>query len=147
MPIKPFYNEALTGHHLHPAHKRDLPEANLTLRGVSPGCGDQITLHLRVSVAGIIEEGPCTGDGCAVSQASADMMLDLIIGADRDRALHLCSLFMEMARGPVPESELAELGEAGALKDISRIPSRVRCATLGWRTLQALFRPAQAARA
>ena len=56
-------------------------------------------------------------------------------------------LFMEMARGPVPESELAELGEAGALKDISRIPSRVRCATLGWRTLQALFRPAQAARA
>ena len=143
MPIKPFYNEILTDHNLYPSHKKELPDANLTLRGVNPSCGDRITLQLRVNEAGMIEDGTYTGDGCAISQASADMMLDLIIGRDRETALHLCSLFMKMIRDAVTDSELEELEEAAALKDISHMPSRVKCAVLGWRTMAEILRPAE----
>ena len=140
MPIKPFYNELLMDHLHHPAHKHELPNANLTLRGVNPSCGDQITLHLLVNDAGIIQDGSFTGDGCAISQASADIMLDLIIGKDQTNALHLCSLFMKMIRETVSDSELEELEEAGALQDISHMPARVKCAVLGWHTMEETFR-------
>lgn len=84
MENRSFYNEVLTEHNLHPAHKHDLPDANLVLEGVNPSRGDDILLKLKVE-DGIIREGSFVGDGCAVSQASADMMLDLVIGKRRKR--------------------------------------------------------------
>ena len=79
MPSNTFYNEILTDHNLHPGHKHDLPDANLVLEGVNPSCGDDIWLKLKVE-DGRITDGAFVGDGCAISHASADMMLDLIIG-------------------------------------------------------------------
>lgn len=81
------------------------------------------------------------GDGCAISQASADMMLDLIIGKRKEEALHLSELFLRMIKGSVSESELDELEEAGALIDISHMPARVKCAVLGWHTMESLIDP------
>ena len=78
-----FYNEILTDHNLHPGHKHDLPDANLVLEGVNPSCGDDIWLKLKVENDEIVD-GAFVGDGCAISQASADMMLDLIIGKKKD---------------------------------------------------------------
>ena len=135
MPIKPFYNELLMDHLHHPSYKHELPNANLTLRGINPSCGDQIRLHLRINDVGIIQDGSFTGEGCAVSQASADIMLGMIIGKDQTEALHLCSLFRKMIQGTISDSELDELGEAAVFKDILRMPSRVRCAILSWTTL------------
>ena len=140
MPIKPFYNDVLMDHYHHPAHKQDLPNANLALRSVNPSCGDQITLHLLVNEAGIIEDGSFTGDGCAISQASADIMLEMIIGKDRTKVLCLCSLFRKMIQGMVSEAEMEELGKAAVLKDIIRMPSRVKCALLSWNTLEEILR-------
>ena len=74
-----FYNEILTDHNLHPMHKHELADANMQLEGVNPSCGDDIILNLKVE-DGKIVDGSFTGDGCAISQASADIMLDLIIG-------------------------------------------------------------------
>ena len=71
MPSNTFYNEVLTDHNLHPGHKHDLPDANLVLEGVNPNCGDDIWLKLKVE-DGTITDGAFVGDGCAVSQASAD---------------------------------------------------------------------------
>ena len=131
-----FYNEILTEHNLRPYHKHDLPGANLILDGVNPSCGDHITLKLKVNDEGIIEDGAFVGDGCAISQASADMMLDLIIGKNKDEALRLAELFMGMIKGEVKDDEaLEELDEAIALRDIAHMPARVKCAVLGWRTL------------
>lgn len=134
MENKTFYNEILTEHNLHPAHKHELADANLALEGVNPSCGDDIWLKLNVQ-DGIIVSGAFQGDGCAISQASADMMLDLVIGKTKEEALRLAGLFLGMIQGTVTGDELEQLEEASVLQDISHMPARVKCAVLGWHTM------------
>lgn len=138
MENRSFYNEILTEHNLKPYHKHDLPDANLVLEGVNPSCGDDIFLKLRVE-NGVIEDGAFVGDGCAISQASADIMLDLVIGRKKEDALHLANLFLKMIKSGVTESELQQLEEAGALQDVSHMPARVKCAVLGWHTMEEML--------
>ena len=138
MPSNTFYNEILTDHNLHPAHKHDLPDANLVLEGVNPSCGDDIWLKLKVENDKIVD-GAFVGDGCAISQASADMMLDLIIGKSKDEARKLADIFLRMIKGTVSEEELDVLEEASVLKDIAHMPARVKCAVLGWHTMEELI--------
>ena len=130
MPSNTFYNEVLTDHNLHPGHKHDLPDANLVLEGVNPNCGDDIWLKLKVE-DGTITDGAFVGDGCAVSQASADMMLDLIIGKSKEEAMKLADIFFRMIKGEVSDEELDQLEEASILKDVAHMPARVKCAVLG----------------
>lgn len=138
MNDRSFYNEILTDHNLRPGHKHDLPDADLELQGVNPSCGDNITLKLKVA-DGIIEDGAFIGDGCAISQASADMMLDLIIGRSKEEAKRLSEIFLRMIKGKILPEELDELEEAAALADISHMPARVKCAVLGWHTMENLL--------
>lgn len=130
-----FYNEILIEHNLHPTHKHDLPDANLVLEGVNPSCGDDIWLKLKVE-NGIIKDGAFVGDGCAISQASADIMLGMIIGKSKEEALRLGKLFLRMIQGEADDEEIEQLEEASALKDIAHMPARVKCAVLGWHTLE-----------
>ncbi len=134
-----FYSEVLLDHNMNPLHKHDLPGASCRLDGVNPSCGDSMTLQLQIE-DGVIENGSFSGVGCAVSQASADIMLDLIIGKSLDEAKRLSELFLRMIAGDASEDEIDELEEAGALRDISHMPARVKCAVLSWRTLDALLR-------
>ena len=135
-----FYNEILTEQNLRPYHKHDLADANLILDGVNPSCGDHITLKLKVNDEGIIEDGAFVGDGCAISQASADIMLDMVIGLEQDEAIRLSDMFFRMIKGEATEEEIEELDEAGALRDISHMPARVKCAVLGWHTMEELLK-------
>ena len=134
-----FYNEILTDHNLHPGHKHDLPDADLVLEGVNPSCGDDIFLKLKVK-DGKITDGAFEGDGCAISQASTDMMLDLIIGKSTEEALNLAEIFLRMIKGQITSEEKDQLEEAGILEDISHMPSRVKCAVLGWHTMEELLK-------
>ncbi len=138
MPSNTFYNEILTDHNLHPGHKHDLPDADLVLEGVNPSCGDDIWLKLKVE-GDTITDGAFVGDGCAISQASADMMLDLIIGKSKEEALKLGDIFLRMIKGEVTEDELDQLEEASILKDIAHMPARVKCAVLGWHTMEEML--------
>lgn len=133
-----FYNEVLIDHNLHPQHLHELPCATCSNAGLNPTCGDSLTLHLSIE-SGIIKDGSFTGVGCAISQASTDIMLDLIIGRTPDEARHLSDLFGRMINGTISDEELEELEEAGALQNISKMPARVKCATLGWKTLEKLL--------
>jgi len=135
MPSNTFYNEILTDHNLHPGHKHDLPDANLVLEGVNPSCGDDIWLK-----DGRITDGAFVGDGCAISQASADMMLDLIIGKSEEEAMKLAEIFLRMIKGEVTAEEMDQLEEASVLKDISHMPARVKCAVLGWHTMEEMLK-------
>ena len=130
-----FYNEILTEHNIRPEHKHDLPDANIVLEGVNPSCGDDIWLKLKVE-NGVVEDGAFVGDGCAISQASADIMLDMIVGRTKDEALHCADLFLKMIQGSATAEEIDALEEAGALQDVAHMPARVKCAVLGWHTLQ-----------
>ena len=133
-----FYNEILIDHNMHPAHKHELPDADLEMRGYNPTCGDDITLRLKVS-EGVVVDGAFTGSGCAISQASADMMLDLVIGKPKEEALRLSDIFLRMIKGSASEEEIDELEEACVLQDVSHMPARVKCAVLGWHTLEQML--------
>jgi nitrogen fixation NifU-like protein len=129
-----FYNEILTDHNMHPVHKEKLADANMVLEGVNPSCGDDIVLQLRVE-DGRIVKGSFEGDGCAVSQASVDIMLELIIGKTLKEAEILSAKFMKMIKGTASGDDIEDLEEAGALQDIAHMPARVKCAVLGWHTM------------
>lgn len=139
MNNRTFYNEILTEHNMNPLHKHELDGPVKMLRGVNPSCGDDITLKIKVSEDGVIEEGAFIGDGCAISQASADMMIDLILGKKVEEALRLKDIFINMILGKASEEEIQELEEASSLQDISHMPARVKCAVLGWHTLEEMF--------
>ena len=137
-----FYNEILTEHNLHPANKRMIEDADMVLEGVNPSCGDHVWLQLKFD-GDVISDAAFSGDGCAISQASADMMADLIIGRTRDEALRLSDIFLRMIRGSATDEELEELEEASILKDVSHMPTRVKCAVLGWHTLEEMIKNAE----
>ena len=139
MANRTFYNEILTDHNMRPMHKHDLPDANMVLEGVNPSCGDYIFLKLKVENDEIVD-GSFVGSGCAISQASADIMLELIIGKKKEEALHLADLFLQMIKGTIKEEDLEELEEAIALQDISHMPARVKCAVLGWHTMEEMLK-------
>ena len=138
-----FYNEIINEHNLRPYHKHSIEGANFTLEGVNPSCGDDIILNLKVDEDGIITDGAYEGEGCAISQASADIMLDLVIGKSRDEALHLADVFMRMIKEGITDEEKDELEEAGILESVSHMPARVKCAVLGWRTITEMFAEAE----
>lgn len=133
-----FYNEILTEHNMRPLHKRKLPAPTFSLEGINPSCGDDIILNLKMDGDKILE-GSFEGSGCAISQASVDMMLDLITGKTKEEALHFADIFLRMIQGTASEEEIEELDEASILRDISHMPARVKCAVLGWRTLKEIF--------
>ena len=136
MENRSFYNEILTEHNIHPEFKHDIPDADIELAGVNPSCGDTLVLKLKPD-GDVITDGGFVGDGCAISQASTDIMLGMIVGKSREEALRLGDLFLRMIRGEASEEEIDSLEEASALRDVSHMPARVKCAMLGWRTLSA----------
>ncbi len=131
------YNEILMEHNLHPDHKCCLKCPNISQRGINPSCGDEITLQLEIGDDNIIKKAAFSGQGCAISQASTDIMADLITGKSTEDAKKLSQAFIKMIRGEeISEEELSELDEATALKDVAHMPARVKCALLAWRTLE-----------
>ena len=105
-----------------------------TPRGV---CSRRMTVELE---DGIIKDAAFTGIGCAISQASTSIMIDLVKGEPVEQARHLADLFLKMIKGEITDDDdLEELDEALALKNISRMPARVKCAVLSWRTLQEII--------
>lgn len=135
MDTKELYRQILNEHNINPNHKKELENSTISLQGINPSCGDNITLNLKVQDGKIID-GSFTGSGCAVSQASVDMMLDLIIGKDITEAFSLSENFMNMIQGTATDEQIESLDEAASLQDISKMPARVKCAVLGWRTMK-----------
>ena len=128
-------------HNAHPDYKYELEGFTHEREGVNPSCGDEMVLRLRLSAdGGVIEEAAFTGQGCAVSQASADIMAELITGETVAEAKRLSELFVRMIQGEeLSEEEIEDLDEAYELESISRMPARVKCAELAWRTLDAVL--------
>ena len=126
-------------HNSHPDYKYEMDAPTHSHEGINPSCGDELTLQLRVE-DGVIEEASFTGHGCAISQASADIMAELVTGETVEEARRLSGLFLKMIRGEeLTADEMDDLDEAGQLKDISHMPARVKCAELAWRTLDGML--------
>ena len=139
MELKQLYREIVNEHNLHPVNKKKLENPDLVLHGVNPSCGDDITLSLKVT-DGVITDAGYDGSGCAISQASVDMMIDQIIGKSKDEAIKLAGTFVGMIKGEITDEESIEsLDEAAALQDVAHMPARVKCAVLGWHTMQEML--------
>ena len=130
------YTEVIGEHSRSPENKGELAAATVRERGHNPSCGDEITLELQIE-NGIIKDAAFTGVGCAISQASTDIMIDLMRGKTVEEAQRLAQPFTSMIKREVTDdSVLEELDEAIALKNISNMPARVKCAVLAWHTLE-----------
>lgn len=134
------YTEVIGEHSRAPENKGTLASATVCERGHNPSCGDEITLELAIA-DGIIVDGAFSGVGCAISQASTDIMIDLMRGKSVKEAQRLVQLFTAMIKREVTDDDvLKELDEAVAFKNISNMPARVKCAVLAWRTLEDVLR-------
>lgn len=140
MDLKQIYREIVNEHNLHPEHKYDLEAPSCVLKGVNPTCGDDVNIQIKYDDEGVIQEASFNGSGCAVSQASSDILMDQIIGLNKDEALKRVEIFMAMVHGEISDEELEKLDEAAALKDVAHMPARAKCATLAWHTLEKMLK-------
>ena len=136
MDLNQIYSELIMEHNTSGRNKKHIDSPNLVLKGVNPSCGDEIELELKIK-DGMVEDASFTGIGCAISQASTSMMIDLIKEKPVEEAKALAKTFLGMIKQEITdEAELEVLEEAVALKNISNMPARVKCAVLGWHTLE-----------
>ncbi len=135
------YSAALMDHNAHPDYKYELEDATYSHDGINASCGDEMTLYLKVNNdTNVIEEASFTGHVCAISQASADMMAGLLEGESIEEAKRLSGLFIGMIQGnELSDEDKEDLDEAAELQSISRMPARVKCAELAWRTLNGIL--------
>ena len=136
MELKQLYTDLILEYNKDKTNKRKISSPTVHEHGHNPSCGDDIDIEAKVE-NGVITDLAYTGTGCAISQASTAMMAELLQGRTVEEGLRLCRLFLDMSRVKVPDdSQLEELEAAITLKDISQMPVRVKCATLGWHTLE-----------
>jgi nitrogen fixation protein NifU and related proteins len=136
MDLNEIYTTLIMEHSASKHNRRKLDHADLCERGHNPSCGDEITLEVKLD-GDTIEDLAFTGQGCAISQASTSMMIDLIKGKSKEEALNLVETFISMIKREIDdEDELEALEDAIVLKNISNMPARVKCAVLAWHTLK-----------
>lgn len=135
MSLNALYTELILEHSRNCENKRSLECATCSKRGYNPSCGDDITIELQVEEGKIIDAA-FTGSGCAISQASTSMMIDLVKGRSSEEAQQLTEIFLGMIKREIKEEDQLEiLDEAIAFQNISNMPARVKCAVLAWHTL------------
>lgn len=140
MDLSSIYSEIIMEHNASNHNKRHIEGADVVEQGHNPSCGDEIELELKVK-DNIIEDAGFTGVGCAISQASTSIMIDLIKGKTVEEAKHIVETFLGMIKREITdEKELEILEDALALKNISNMPARVKCAVLAWHTLDQLLK-------
>ncbi|MBU5255763.1 Fe-S cluster assembly sulfur transfer protein SufU [Tissierella praeacuta] len=136
MDLNSIYTELIMEHNRSGHNKKPLLNPDITENGHNPSCGDDISLQLKLD-GNIIKDASFTGTGCAISQASTSMMIDLIKGITIEEALNLVELFIGMIKKEITdENELEKLEDAMVLQNISNMPARVKCAVLAWHTLK-----------
>lgn len=131
------YQAVILDHYRRPRNQGLLPDPDLRSEGFNPFCGDQVILTMTLDGAGRIDAVGFEGEGCSISQASASMLTAHIQGRTLDEAESLVRTFKGVMQGEETDPEDEErLGEIAALQGVREFPIRVKCALLGWTTLQ-----------
>jgi len=133
-PSEALYQELILEHNRKPRNFREMPDADRTIEGRNPLCGDSLTLWVKLENDAIADVS-FKGQGCAISKASASLMTSAVKGKTRAEAEDLFDRFHQLVTGTLPESEQLSLGSLRALGGVSRFPLRVKCASLAWHAL------------
>jgi len=136
--VNELYQEIILDHNRSPRHFNKIPDnANRESRGDNPLCGDRFKVNLRVNDH-VIEDVGFSGEGCAISKASASLMMESIIGKTLDEAKTLFHDIHDLLTGKIAtQGRQRNLGKLGVLSGVREYPMRVKCATLAWHILQA----------
>jgi len=131
------YQEVILDHNRRPRNFRELTDNARSQEGFNPLCGDRIRVYVTMD-GDTIREVTFQGNGCAISQASASVMTTALKGKTREQVAELFRAFQDMVTG-VGEGDPMALGELAALAGVREYPTRVKCATLAWHTLEAIL--------
>jgi nitrogen fixation NifU-like protein len=136
MQLESLYQDIILDHYRNPHHKGLRDPFDAEVHHVNPVCGDEVTLRVTLKdVNGelVVEDVSYDSLGCSISQASASVMSDLVIGKPVDEAMAISQVFLELMQSKgqgEPDEDVLE--DAVAFAGVSKYPARIKCALLGW---------------
>jgi nitrogen fixation protein NifU and related proteins len=137
MQLQDMYQEIILDHYRNPHHKGLRDPFDAQVYHVNPTCGDEVTLRVSLKLGAdgeaVVEDVSFDSLGCSISQASASVMTDLVIGKPVSEALRIGDAFLELmqSKGQLePDEDILE--DAVAFAGVSKYPARIKCALLGW---------------
>jgi nitrogen fixation protein NifU and related proteins len=135
--LRELYQDVILDHSRHPRNFGALEGATNTAKGHNPLCGDRVTVYLVVDKDNRISEIKFEGKGCAISQASASMMTDMLVGRTTAEAEKLMGGFLHLVKGEdASDLDPEDRERLEVMGGISAFPMRVKCATLAWHTMK-----------
>ena len=136
--LEDLYREIILDHYKNPRNRGELPEPAISVEGHNPLCGDEITLYLDVA-DDVVRDVKVSGQGCSISQSSASMMTQAVIGRSVTEVRAVIRRFKSMMAieedGLQATDAEISLGDLEALQGVVKFPVRIKCATLSWNTL------------
>ena len=133
--LRELYQQVILDHNKNPRNFREMEDATARVDGYNPLCGDHYTVFLKTD-GDKIAEVSFTGNGCAISKASASVMSSTVKGKSKEEAEHLFETFHRLVTGDSSGLSASDLGRLAAFSGVSEFPARVKCATLAWHTLR-----------
>lgn len=130
--MRELYTQVIMDHYKKPRNRGEIEDADIQEHLLNPLCGDEITVY-AVLDGDRVADVKFDGRGCSISQASASMMSERLMGRSRDEAEAQIKDFKAMMVG---EKEFPEMDDLAALKGVIQYPSRIKCATLAWTAFQ-----------
>jgi len=129
------YEQVILDHNKNPRNFKKLPDADKSVEGFNPLCGDHFTVHVKLD-GDVISEIAFEGSGCAISKSSASVMTTVLKGKTRAEAEELFHRFHSMITGS-PETPIDEtgLGKLKVFSGVREFPVRIKCATLAWHAI------------
>ncbi len=136
MQLESMYQEIILDHYRNPHHKGLREPFDTEVHHVNPVCGDEVTLRVSlkdVNGEPVVEDLSYDSLGCSISQASASVMSDLVIGKPVGEAMTISQAFLELMQSKGDgEPDVDVLEDAVAFAGVSKYPARIKCALLGW---------------
>jgi nitrogen fixation NifU-like protein len=133
--LEDLYQQVILDHSKRPRNFGEIAAGAVKVHGDNPSCGDEIHLFVRFGSAGIVEEIKFTGQGCAISQASASLMTMKLKGKSREEAETMLHAFRDLVTVEVADPPKM-LGDLRLLQGVRKFPQRVKCAMLSWRAFE-----------
>lgn len=134
--LRELYQQVIVEHSKQPRNFRTLPGEARVAQGHNPLCGDTVTVYVDME-GDVLRDVAFQGIGCAISTASASVMTQVVKGKSRAETKWLCAVFHTLVTEGIETTGSSELGAVAAFAGVRRFPSRIKCAELAWRTLQA----------
>lgn len=136
--LRELYQEIIIDHNRNPRHCYEMANPTVEANGYNPLCGDKLTVYLRLA-DGAIHDISFVGCGCAISQASASLMTDSLMGKTTEQAHELFEQFHRMLTSD-DDVQALSVDKLSVLAGVRAYPARVKCATLAWHTLEAALK-------